>query len=145
MSDVKNYNINRVSMILGGVALDSGFGEDDVFAFKPEGPAYGDKAGADGEVTRFATNERRFTLTITLMQSSDKNALLSGLVNLGLLSSNGSDVASILLKDNNGTTAIAAGKAWLTGFPELTLGKEVKPVQWTVRGVWELPLVIGGN
>jgi hypothetical protein len=144
MSDVKVYNISRLSLILGGIPLDSGFAEDDVFTFTPEGPAYGDKKGADGEVTRYATNEKRFTLKIKLMQSSDGNAKLSALLTLGLLAANGSDVVALYFKDNQGTTLVAAGKCWLTGFPEMVFGGEVKEREWEGRGVSDV-MFCGGN
>ena len=143
MSNVKNFNINRVSLIFGGIPLDSGFGSDTVFSFESE-DMYDDAVGADGEVIRWATNDRRFTLKVSLMQSSDKNALLSALVALGALSSNGDDVAALLLKDNNGSTVIASGKTWLKGLPGVDFGKSAKEREWTFRGVWDA-IVVGGN
>ncbi len=144
MPDVKTYNVNRVSVIFGGIALDSGFGENDVFTFVPKGPAYGSKTGADGEVCRFATNERGFNLKVKLMQSSDKNGLLSTLFMTGLMANNGSDVAALLLKDNNGSTVIASAKAWLTQPPEIVIGKEVQEREWDIEGVWDA-VIVGGN
>jgi len=112
--------------------------------WQPEGPLYGDKAGADGEVCRYATNERRATLELHLMQSSDQNAKLSAMVAAGLLLNNGSDVGPLNIKDNNGVTDILAGSAWVEGFPEWKASKEVQEIVWKIRMVWDVCL-IGGN
>jgi hypothetical protein len=145
MPETKVYNINRVSIILGGVPLDSGFGEDDVAEIEWEGPLYGDKSGADGEVCRFATNERRFTCKLHLMQNSAQNAVLSAFVIAGLLANDGSDVGAFMLKDNNGASVIAAGKCWVQGYPDgSSWGKEPKERVWPLRGVWDA-VVVGGN
>jgi len=140
----KTYNVAQVSLVFGGIPLDSGFGKDTVFVIEPEGELWGDVKGADGEVCRYATNEKRFTLTVKLLQSSEKNAVLSALVLAGQLAGNGSDVGSVLLKDQNGTSTLAAGTCWIAGLPTQEFGVETGEREWKIRGVWDL-VVVGGN
>lgn len=140
----KNYNINDVSQNLAGIMIDSGFGEDTVVKVTKDSDDFGDKVGADGEVTRYNMNDERVTIEFTLMQSSDVNAQLSALNILDKNAPGGAGVGPYFLKDNNGTTLLLCTQAWIAKPPDMEFGKEVKERVWKIRGIVGVRLD-GGN
>ena len=115
-----NYNTGQVSLSLGGVPL-SGFGEDAMVSIEWDSDITTDKVGVDGEVTASKTNDRRATATITLMESSPSNAVLTGF----FLARKAEDGIS-------GETVIGP-EAWVLKAPSVEKGKEAGEREWSIR------------
>lgn len=134
---MKSYSVLDVVQTLSGVGLDAdagGFGESDFVKFAPLGPLFEDKIGADGEVTRYPTNENRCDVTITVMSTSDMNDRLSALLLTDISTENGAGAGAYLCKSKHGRTVVAAERAWIIGWPDdVSLGKEPGPVTWKLR------------
>lgn len=144
MGDLKIYDSKEISIIVGALIIDSGFADGEFLRIEPVSPDFVDKAGTDGEVTRTKTNDKRAKVTLRLMQSSDKNALLSVLNNIDRKASNGGGVGPFLVKDRQGTSLYAGAKCWISSPPVVSFDKEAKEREWVIM-VASLERLDGGN
>jgi hypothetical protein len=144
MGDFHVYDPNEVSIVVCGIPITGGFAEDTFIEISQDSNDFDDVVGADGDVTRSKTNDRRATITLTLMQSSEANALLSALSNIDRKQSNGAGVGPLMIKDNQGTALFAGEKSWIAKPPDAAFAKKAGPRAWTIR-VADLERFDGGN
>lgn len=137
---LKTYNFKDVAVIFGTRAL-SGFAEAGVTATRAE-DSFTDSAGADGEVSRSRTNDRRGNIEITLQQTSDSNDFLSESIVAD--ENSGAGVKPITIKDSNGTTLAFAREAWVLKPADTGLARESGDRVWTIRCA-ALDIFVGGN
>jgi hypothetical protein len=140
----KVYDADEVTVSIAGLPIDSGYDDGEFCRIEQEADDFTDKAGTDGEVTRSKTNDRRATCSIILMQSSDGNALLSGLNNIDRLAGNGAGVGPFLVRDRQGTALYAAAESWISKPPDVSFDREPTAREWTIR-VANLERFDGGN
>lgn len=138
------YDINAIEASLSGIALKDGLVSIRV-AMKS--PAFQTEVGADGHTVRFATNDRRADIEVTLKGSSEEHAKLSALHGLDLSATNGAGVVPFFLRDGNGTSLLASDSAWIVQMPEKTFAASPGDVTWALEAVLASPLnaIIGGN
>jgi hypothetical protein len=144
MSDFHVYDPNEVSIVAAGVPVEGGFADGTFVEVDQDSDDFVDVVGVDGDVTRSKTNDRRGTITITLMQSSQSNAVLSALSNIDRKTGNGAGVGPLLIKDNQGTTLYAAEKSWIAKPPAAGFDKTAGPRAWKIRCA-DLERFDGGN
>jgi hypothetical protein len=142
---LKIYNPDEVVMTIGPVILDSGFGEDTFIEIEQDTDDTEDVVGVDGEVTVSRTNDRRATVTFTLMQTSAGNDGLSTLSNLvrnapGMTGG----IGPFLIKDLNGRALYTGQNSWVMAPPSITYGRKATERPWKIR-VANLVRVDGGN
>lgn len=141
----KIYDSKAVTMVLSDIPISEGLAETFI-KISREAAAFEDEVSADGEVTRTATHDDRCTIELTLKGTSKHNAELSALHALDTNSAGGAGVGAALIKDNNGSTLIAAPQCWITKAPDLELGKTRGDCTWTLRAVVPAAaFIIGGN
>ena len=126
---VETYNPKDISVLIAGSIL-AGFSDDKVRVFR-DVDFWEDESGADGEVVRFATNDKRGEIEITLQQTSASNLLLSGLAKADELSGAGTFPA--MVKDNRGKDLHIAPTAWIKQIPEAKYVKGVSVRVWRIR------------
>ncbi len=137
---VQTYDPKDVAVSIDGKLI-TGFGEDMISAER-ENPQVDDLSGAQGDVARVMTNDKRGTVTITLLQTSPSNLILSDLANLdGVDGAN--KVFPLMIKDNRGDDIIQAEDAWISQPPRTVYNKSVEAREWTIRA-GKLEMVIGG-
>jgi len=143
--DTKVYDSEAVDCIAVTIPITDG--KADTFVkVTPKGPAFDTEAGCDGEVTRFATHERRCMIEIGLKRSSRHNAELAAVHAADRESTGGAGIGGFLLKDNNGSTLIACDRAWIVQLPDWEMGKAVGDVTWQLEAVVSpLAALPGGN
>ncbi len=127
------YDPNDVSLIAAGVPIEGGFADGTFIEVVQDSDDFVDVVGADGDVTRSKTNDRRATITITLGQGALGNQLLSAVSNLDKSSSGGAGVGPFLLKDNQGTTIFSAEKSWVAKAPDAGFDKTAGSRAWKIR------------
>lgn len=137
---LKTYNFTDVAVIFGTRAL-SGFAEGGVNVTRAE-DSFTDSVGADGEVSRSRTNDRRGNVEITLQQTSDSNDFLSESIVAD--ENSGAGVKALTIKDNNGTTLAFAAEAWVIKPADSPMARESGDRVWTIRCA-SLDLFVGGN
>ncbi len=129
----KVYDANEVSVILGGIAIDSGFADGEFCRIEQESDDFDDVVGSDGEVTRSKTNDRRATITLLVMQTSSSNQALSALSNADRLASNGAGIVPVMIRDRNGASLFESQHAWIRRPPNVSFDKVATPREWVIR------------
>ena len=127
-----NYNTGQVSLSLGGVPL-SGFGEDAMVSIEWDSDITTDKVGVDGEVTASKTNDRRATATITLMESSPSNAVLTGFFLARKAGGDAIGVVPFFMEDGISGETVIGPEAWVLKAPSVEKGKEAGEREWSIR------------
>lgn len=98
--------------------------------------------GADGEAARVLTNDNSVTITVTLLQTSQSNTVLSGFSNIDRKTALGQK--PLFIKDNNGDTQGGGSIAWIQKDPDVTNSKSIESRAWTFY-VPHYEGVVGGN
>lgn len=137
----KTYNPKKVAVIIGGFTM-SGFADGEFVSVAMDNDQWDLKVGTDGEGTRSKSNDFSGTIKVTLMQSSDSNAILQAFWNSDRLSDSG--VFPVLIKDNSGKSLYAADQCWVQKQTEGKFGKTVESREWMIRTDNLIPLE-GGN
>jgi hypothetical protein len=133
MSEFKVYDLSEVTCNFGGFPIESGYGDgDEVIKIEQLSPDFVTKEGADGSVTRSKTNKRLTRITITLLQTSPANAILSTLNNADRLAANGAGVVPILIRDRQGLSVFAAAECWVETPPPASYGGSDAERQWVL-------------
>lgn len=138
---VKTYAADEVTVLIG-VHIASGFADGTFVQIEETSDGVTSVAGADGEVARSMGTDPRKKLTITLLQTSDTNDVLSALYNTDKIRKNGT--FPVTVKDLRGRTMFAASTAWITKSANVSLGKEVESREWTLETSGGT-FVVGGN
>lgn len=146
MSRLAIYESEIVSVIFGFVEVKDGRA-DPFFTISANGPAYTEEGpGADGHITRNATNNDLYEITLGLKGSSEEHAKLSAIHIADRLAKNGAGVAPLMCKDGGGSTLIATDRAWIVGMPEQSFGVNKPDVSWTLMAIiGPGGFILGGN
>ena len=138
---VKTYDPKQIIVTFGGNIL-SGFADGTFVVAERNEDMWTTQIGTDGEDTRSKSNNRSGLITVSLMQTSDSNAVLSALA----LTDEASSAAALPLqiKDNSGNTLLIAETAWIKKMPSVEYGREAGPREWAFEtGV--LVMNVAGN
>jgi hypothetical protein len=138
---VYQYDPNQVSVILGGQAI-SGYADGTFIKVERNEQAWNLKVGVDGEGARAKNNNTSGKITITLMQSSASNDVLSGFALAD--ESSGAGTFPALVLDHNGTSKITALTMWVQKFANLEDAKEITMREWVLE-TDALVMLVGGN
>ncbi len=142
-TQVKTYDADQVTVVIAGILV-NGYADGEFIRIEQEADDFGDVVGTDGHVTRFKTGDRRATVTLLLMQSSDSNDQLSMLSNLDRNAPHGMGVGAFYVRDRNGRSVYEASACWVKKPPNIAFGREPGPREWTIR-VADLKRTDGGN
>lgn len=137
----KSYDPAQVSVIFAGIIVE-GYADGTFVLAARNNPSFSLKVGASGEGARAKSNDRSGTVTITLMQSSASNDLLSAQAALDEASGDG--IGSLLIKDLSGTTLVSAETAWIQKPSDMERAKEISDAQWVIE-TDVLNMFVGGN
>ena len=141
--EVRTYNSARVLVLVGGVPL-QGFAEGTFVNIAPQADRVTSKSGADGEVSRSISSDKRHTITVTLQQTSPSNDVLSGMALADELSGGGFPVP-FLVQDLSGRTLFATDVAWVSRAPNITFGVESGDREWAFETGRPSVFIVGGN
>lgn len=144
MGDCRVYDPDQITIVLGGIIIDTGFAEDEFVSVTQNAQDFEMVVGVDGDVTRSKTNDHTGRVTLSLMQSSPLNAALSTLNNLDRKTPNGAGIVPLLIKDRSGTSLYVASKAWIAKPPDAPFAKKASARQWLID-VADLERLDGGN
>lgn len=140
---MKVYDADQISISVAGIPL-SGFADGEFVTLSYESDLFSDVSGTDGEVTRSKTNDRRATLTVKLMQTSDSNDFLSALFNADDRAANGAGVGAFMLRDRSGRAVYSASECWVSKPPDVSFDREATEREWTFR-IAKLEYFTGGS
>ena len=140
---VKTFDPTTVSMFYGPIEM-QGYAQDAAISCEHDEDDWSLVTGVDGEGTRSKTSQASATITVSLMQSSAVNLLLSASRELDINTDGGLGGFPLLIKDGSGTTVLAAETAWIQKAPTAELGREATTREWVFR-TDSLIAVHGGN
>ena len=145
MAALKIYNADEVTVVFGPVLVESGRGSDEFVRIENESNIAEDDAGVDGEVTVSRSKDKRATVTLTLMQTSVSNDLLSVIANAMRSAPSGTGgIHPLLIQDQNGRALYTAANAWIQKEPDIAKAKAPGTAEWPIRCA-ELIRVDGGS
>lgn len=121
------WNPADVSVVVAGNII-GGWGDDTFVTVERSEDAFSLKVGIDGIGARAKNNNRSGTVSLTLMNTSKSNDVLSALAAADELS--GQAAFPIMVRDANGTMLATALTAWITKIPTVEFGKEVGNRTW---------------
>jgi hypothetical protein len=119
----------KVSVIIGGVEM-SGFGEGTFVEISLDGDDWDLISGADGDVVRAKKQNRTSTLSLTLLQSSHCNDILSAWRIIDRATLSGA-VAS-LIRDKSGRTVISAAYSFIMQAPTVSFSDGIETRTWNI-------------
>ena len=131
MSTTKYYTFEEVDLIVGGVPIKEFAAEGTgikVEYYEPD--RFTPTVGIDGNVVVNKNLNAMGNIEVTLMQTSESNPVLSGLLNAaytGIFVTIPSSVTDI-----NGNSLYTGAKTWLRTYPVSTFDKEVSARTWII-------------
>lgn len=137
---LNTYDPKEIIVSVNGQIL-TGFSEDVVTVTRAE-DSVRDEVGADGEVVRILSNDRRGEIRVSLLPTSASNLVLSVLQNADEVT--GGSVFPLLVQDNRGNDLHVAGEAWIQKPPDAVYNKTAAPRVWILRAA-DLRMVHGGH
>jgi len=138
---VKTYDPGSVSIVFAGIPFE-GFADGTFVTVGRDNPSFNSIVGSDGEGARAKSNDQSGTATVTLMQSSVTNDLLSEVVRQDELTGDG--VHPLLIKDNSGASIYQAETAWLEKPADGEFAREITNREWVIK-TDKLLVLTGGN
>lgn len=138
---VKTFDPKQVQMIIGGNQI-AGFADGEFINVERDENTFSKVVGADGEVSRAKSNNRSGILTLTLLQTSASNDILSAIMIADELTNSG--IIPIYIKDSLGTSTLFSGEGWVQKPPAFTADKEIGNREWVID-LASVDVFIGGN
>lgn len=135
------YDPKEVHVIIGGTPI-SGFADGTFVQISFDEQQWNKVTGADGLTSRSKSNNFGGQVTITLLQTSNSNDVLSAIWNRDRRSNDG--VVTLLVKDALGRTTWSAAQAWIQKMVDQDFSKETEEREW-VFDCADLRGLAGGN
>lgn len=139
---VKTYAPGQIKIVMGAVAL-SGLAEDTFVTVAEIGEGITSVSGADGEVARSMSRDSRLRITVSLMQTSDSNALLTAMHQADK-ASDGQGALPVAVTDLRGKSLHAADSAWIVKTPDAGYAAKTGNRDWVIETGPSINIV-GGN
>jgi hypothetical protein len=140
---VHTYNAARVVVIVAGFPI-SGFADGTFVNVEMINDAITSQVGADGEIARAISTDRRCTVTLTLQQTSEANSFLSTMFSIDMLTCGGR-TGPILIQDLCGDTLFSAANAWIVKPANIEFSKEITTRAWSIQTGAPAIYNVGGN
>jgi len=138
---VHTFDPANVIVSIGGTPM-SGFADGTFVIVSRDEDIFSKISGADGEVSRAKSNNRSGSLTLTLMQTSMSNDVLSAIAVLDEISNAG--IVPVLVKEIGTSTILMAGEGWVKKMPDAAYSKNVENREW-VLDLATVNMFEGGN
>ena len=146
MSNLYTFDPAQVSVIIGGVEM-SGFSDGTFVEVSVNGKDWEILSGADGDIVRAKKQNRISTLSLTLLQSSHCNDILSAWRVIDKSTLSGAVAAQI--KDKTGSTIISADYSFIMQPPAVTFSDGIEKRTWTITlidaSLSAATFFVGGN
>jgi len=124
------YNPKKVIVAWGPIIME-GFADGTFIEAARNNPSVNLAVGSTGDACRAISNDKSGTVTVTLLQSSLTNALLTAQSLLDEQSGDG--VLPLLIKDLSGVDLVKAESAWLQQPANATYARETENREWVLE------------
>lgn len=126
----KQYDPKQVSLSIGTHTV-QGYADGTFANWESNREDEALTVGADGEGATARSNDESGRLTITILQTSISNDILTGF-------RNGRTRFPVLMKDSNGTTVLAAAIAYIVTRPGVEFSNEITNREWIIESAsWD--------
>lgn len=139
---MKTYAPKKVQVVYNGRIL-TGFMDSTFIKIQKTSDDYSVHVGADGEGARIESADESGSVTLTLMQTSLSNDVLSAM-RIKDKAGDPTGHGALLIKDLNGTTLISAAEAWIRRPPDGELANDKGSRDWIFDST-ALLIMFGGN
>jgi hypothetical protein len=126
----KRYSGSEVSVSVSGIPINSGRGDGEFVRIEKPDPTFLVKAGVDGEATFYDSRKNIHRVTLTVMQTSDANDILSALHNGDRLSPAGVGIVPLMVKDGLGRSVFVEAEARIEKLPDEAMAEEPGTLEW---------------
>lgn len=135
MARVSTYNPAKVTVTLKNHSA-SGFAEDSFVEVEPISDGVESQSGADGEVVRSVDPDERYTVKLTLQQTSRTNKWLRNMYEKD--KKKGNAIFPLKIKDGMGKEQFKASKAWVKKPSSWKRGKKAGDIEWELECIGQL-------
>lgn len=142
MAGVRTYSPDRVKVTYGGNTI-KGMADGTFITVSQITDGITSQAGADGEVARAMSADRRMRVVLTLQQTAPSNEALSTAYDADQLSG-GEVPLPLSITDLRGASLFASGAAWIVKKADSGFAKEVGTREWTLETA-AAAYTVGGN
>lgn len=129
---VRSYDPKMILTTVGALPM-TGFADGTFLKVEMNEDAFSLQVGADGEAARSRSNNNSAKITITLLQTSPANDLLSALYASDRLIPGRTGIVPLMIKDLLGTTLFAAVSCWITKVAPAEYAKEAGSREWVLE------------
>ena len=126
---VDTIDPKEVTVMVNGNVLE-GFAADKILVSRGNNQVE-DEVGADGDVARRITNDKRGSFTITLLQTSRSNAILSALAIAD--EATGNTLFPVVIKNQRGLDVHRGAVSWVQKIPDAADGAAINTRAWVIR------------
>ncbi|ELX8340847.1 DUF3277 family protein [Pseudomonas aeruginosa] len=123
------YSPDDVKIIVGGVHAVGGLVDGTFVEIEHNAPIYTSRVTMDGVVERVYNDNPLYHVTITLMQTSASNDVLTMMLNTDRLTGNRGKFP-MMIRDTKGTTSFLADAAWIVDYPRTVYSNGIEARQW---------------
>lgn len=130
MSETRTWNLKEVKAVIGVFTLETA-GDDDFISVTRDQDFFKDGVDCNGKVYRYACNDPRGTITITLHASSQENGILSLMFYIDALTMSG--IFPVIIMDMGGRDVHVAALCWFVKLPDRNYTKKSGELKWVIR------------
>lgn len=138
---MRTYSPKKVQVIVGNHVC-TGLAKGSFVVVEKKEDDFTTEVGSDGEGARTQSADESGSVTITLMQTSASNDVLSGLRDADKAS--GAAVFPLMIKDGSGRTIVTAAEAWIRKVPNSDFSDQKTDRPWIIDSAI-LIHKLGGN
>lgn len=138
---MRTYSPKKVQVVVADQLL-TGFAKGSFVVVEKKEDDFETEVGSDGEGARTQSADESGSVTITLMQTSASNDILSNLRDVDKAS--GANVFNLMIKDGSGRTIISAAEAWIRKVPNSDFADKKTDRAWVIDSAI-LIHQLGGN
>ena len=136
------YSPEDITILLGGVYEVEGLTEGSFVSIAEDTGRWATSITADKQVSRTYTGSGTYTVSISLMSTSNANGIFSAWASAdGILYG---AILPLFIKDTNGTSLFFATSSWIEGVPNADFDTSVNGRTWVIKATGVVSTV-GGN
>lgn len=126
---LNSYSPRDVNVSFNSIAI-TGFAQDSFIRIRRNSDLLTETVGSAGELALTHVADKTGEIEIELMQTSESNLLLSGLVASMEVQGALIPVGAIVIQDPSGSNLTVAQNAYIKGLPEIDLGSDQNTRTW---------------
>jgi hypothetical protein len=128
----KIYNPDEITITLDGTLLE-GFADGEFVTIEETSPRITSVSGSDGEVAVSKHMDRRATITVKLLATSDSNDKLDELMAMNEAGPGLPGIKPVFIRDRQGRSIHEADHAWVMEAPAVAFDRSAGSREWKIE------------